>query len=239
MYTLATLFSAESLEQLWLGLNGIDPQLALFIVFALLFLAGCGLPLPEDIPLTFTGILLGLPATQDLYGGLIPAVAVVGLVCYASIITGDLIAYWLGKRFGRAITRIPPFKWAVPEHRIQKLNNWFERFGNWTVFFGRMVAGIRFVTFMVAGMTRMPVLKFIFYDSLAALVTVPAWILLGFMVGTHFQKIVGWMSTVSTTTWVLLTIAIAGVILFRGVRKRLKKNRAGAETPSPDTEKVA
>jgi membrane protein DedA with SNARE-associated domain len=225
MYTLASLFSAESLEHLWLGLNGIDPQLALFIVFALLFLAGCGLPLPEDIPLTFTGILLGLPATQDLFGGMTSAVLVVGLVCYASIITGDLIAYWLGKRYGRAITRIPPFKWAVPEHRIRKLNDWFERFGNWTVFFGRMVAGIRFVTFMVAGMTRMPVGKFIFFDSLAALITVPAWIILGFMVGTHFQRIVNWMSTVSTTTWVVLGIAAMVFLVYRFVRKRRVKKR--------------
>jgi len=222
MFTLASLVSHESLEQLWTALNAIDPQYALLVVFLLLFLAGCGLPLPEDIPLTFTGILLGLPVTQRLYGGLVTSAIVIGAVCYTAIITGDLVAYWLGKRYGRTISRYPPFKWAMPEYRLKRLDRWFERFGNWTVFFGRMVAGIRFVTFAVAGMAHMRLSRFIFYDSLAALVTVPAWILLGYVVGTHFQQILEWMSRVSTTTWILVGAGIVGFLIWRYLRRRRK-----------------
>ncbi|MBM4353389.1 MAG: hypothetical protein FJ109_06265 [Deltaproteobacteria bacterium] len=67
MFLCASIFSPESLASLWQSLNSIDPLWALLVVFLVLFLAGCGLPLPEDIPLTFAGILLGLPATQERF----------------------------------------------------------------------------------------------------------------------------------------------------------------------------
>jgi membrane protein DedA with SNARE-associated domain len=223
MFTLASLVTTENLESLWLSLNAMDPVVALSIVFVLLFLAGCGLPMPEDIPLTFSGILLGLPRTQETFGGLWGAVAVVGILCYSSIILGDLVAYWLGKRYGRTISKYPPFRWAMPVHRIERLDRWFAKFGSWTVFFGRMVAGIRFVTFAMAGMTKMPLRKFILMDSVAALITVPAWIILGYVVGTHFEQIIEWMSTVSTTTWIILATALALFFLYKLLRRKRKK----------------
>lgn len=222
MWTLASLVTTETLEGLWHSLNAVDPVVSLTIVFGLLFLAGCGLPLPEDIPLTFSGILLGLPRTQEVFGGLWGAVATIGVCCYLSIILGDLVAYWLGKRFGHAISKHPPFRWAMPAHRIDRLDRWFRKFGSWTVFFGRMVAGIRFVTFAMAGMTRMPLRKFILFDSIAALITVPAWIILGYVVGTHFEQIIEFMSTVSTTTWVVLASAIVLFFLYKLIRRKRK-----------------
>ena len=110
----------------------------------------------------------------------------------------------------------------MPGHRIDRLDRWFRKFGSWTVFFGRMVAGIRFVTFAVAGMSGMPVRKFILFDSLAALVTVPAWIILGYVVGTHFGQILEFMSTVSTTTWIVLGACLALFFLYKLIRRKRK-----------------
>jgi len=222
--------TAESLEQIWQFINGIDPQYALLAIFVLLFLAGCGLPLPEDIPLTFSGILLGFGPMQSAYGGVVNSAILVGAVCYTSIITGDLVAYHLGKKYGRTLTRYRPFKWAMPERRIARLDRWFARFGSWTVFLGRMVAGIRFVTFVMAGMARMPLREFVLFDSLAALVTVPAWIILGYVLGTHFKQIVEWMSTLSTTTWILLGCLLVFFIIYRLCRRRVKNRRFEASS---------
>ena len=229
MPIVASLVTAADLEGLWNALGNLDPQLALLAVFVLLFLAGCGLPLPEDIPLTFTGILLGLPSTWSAFGGMTSAIVAISLVCYSSILTGDLVAYHLGKKYGKSISRYPPFKWAMSERRIARMDRWFARFGNSTVFFGRMVAGIRFVTFVMAGMARMPLSRFVLYDSLAALVTVPAWIVLGYIVGTHFHEIVEWMSTINTTTWAVLGALALLFVVYRLVRS-VKWRRASARS---------
>jgi len=219
MFVCASIFSPESLANLWQALNSIDPYWALAVVFAVLFLAGCGLPLPEDIPLTFTGILLGLPGTQEAFGGLAGAIGAVVVICYTSILSGDLVAWKLGRRFGRTLTRYVPFRWFLPENRIHRVESWFQRFGNWTVFFGRMVAGIRFVTFVIAGMARMPASRFILFDSLGALVTVPVWLVLGYVLGTHFDQIVQWMSRISTTTWLVLGALAVLIVLWRLAHK--------------------
>ncbi len=235
MFHCASIFSPESLASLWQALNSIDPQWALGVVFLLLFLAGCGLPLPEDIPLTFTGILLGLPSTHAAFGGLPGAVAVVVVICYTSILTGDLVAWKLGRKYGRTLTRYVPFRWFLPEHRIHRVEHWFDKFGNWTVFFGRMVAGIRFVTFVIAGMARMRMSRFILFDSLGALVTVPVWLILGYVLGTHFDQIVQWMSRVSTTTWIVVGSLAALLLLWKLAHRDHKKDEGPAAKIGEET----
>lgn len=232
MLRFAALFGPETLEQLWQAFNTVDPQVALLIVFVFLFLAGCGLPVPEDIPLTFTGILLSLPVVQHEFGSLAAAIAVVALVCYASILSGDLVAYHLGRKYGRSLALHRPFKWLMPAHRVERLDRWFVKFGNWTVFLGRMMAGVRFVTFVLAGMTRMPRSRFIIYDSLAALVTVPAWLTLGYVLGAHFHDIVKWISRIHRTTWIAVGALLVLILTYRFYRRRLKKRDSAASAHS-------
>lgn len=209
-----------------MALEGINPLVAYGGVFVLLFLAGCGLPLPEDIPLTFSGILLGTTSVQAYFGGFANAVVFVALVSYSSILLGDVIAYKLGKRYGRSLVGVPPFKWALTRKRMAKLDHWFDKYGNWTVFFGRMVAGIRFVTFFMAGMVRMPLKTFLLFDSAAALITVPAWIVLGYMLGTHFQDIVEWMGRLNHATWIAVGVFLALLLVWK-LRKRFIRRKEG------------
>jgi membrane protein DedA with SNARE-associated domain len=230
MWTVAALISADKLEVWWASISGISPEVAILTIFILLFLAGCGLPLPEDIPLTFAGIFLGLPNFQLAFGGFWGAVAVVALACYTSILTGDLVAYTLGKKYGKSIAKVPPFSWAMTEKRMARLDRWFGKFGNATVFFGRMVAGVRFVTFVMAGVARMPMSRFIMFDSLAALITVPAWIVLGYVVGTHFKQIIDWMSTLNRTTWIFAGVTLVLLIVYK-LYKRYRGRKA-ADTPT-------
>jgi membrane protein DedA with SNARE-associated domain len=228
MWTLAALFTAQDMERWWAVIENVDPVFALIAVFVLLFLAGCGLPVPEDIPLIFTGILLGLPGVHAAYGGKAEALAIVAVACYSAILTGDLVAYHIGRKWGLSVAVYPPFKWALSERRVERLQSWYHRFGSWTVFFGRMVAGIRFVSFVCAGMARMSRTKFILFDSLAALVTVPFWIVVGYVLGTHFRDIAVWMSRVSRTTWLLvglLILVLFGNWLYRRLRRRKVEHR--------------
>lgn len=230
----AELISKETMAHLWDVVVNLDINLALLAIFGLLFLAGCGLPLPEDIPLTFSGILLAQPQVQAHFPNMAVAVLVIGAGSYLSIISGDLVAYYLGHRFRDSLATWPVLRLALSPKRRAKMNRWFSKYGNGTVFLGRMVAGVRFVTFVSAGMANMRVSRFIMFDSLAALVTVPAWIFLGFMLGTHFDKILVWMSRVSTTTWIVVAAAVIIGVVVRLVMK--KKAGPGGKQDSGGTQ---
>jgi len=218
----AALFDRESLEAVWAWISALDTGLTVAAIFGVLFVSGAGLPIPEDIPLTFTGILLSLPHTADAFGGFVPALLILGLLLYTAIISGDLIAYGMGRRFGGDLAAWPVLRRALSPRRRARMERWFARYGNWAVFLGRMMAGVRFVTFVSAGIARMPVHRFVVFDSLASLVTVPAWVLLGYVIGTHFDQLVVWMSRVNTTTWV---VAAAGVVAFFIIRRSLRRSR--------------
>src|SRR5205823_6615496 len=68
------------------------------VLFALLFLCGLGLPVPEDIPLMISGALIANGKFE---------LAITAVVAWCGIIGGDLVLYHFGKKFGLEITRVP------------------------------------------------------------------------------------------------------------------------------------
>ena len=156
-----------------------------------LFIAGLGVPIPEDIPLIYGGVMAG---RGDMNVWIHFAVSI------AFILIGDVCLYMIGKRLSRASAAgsgggegesvKPPSRLAkllTPERRAQ-VQEYFDRYGSWTVFFGRFVAGIRGAVFLTAGLTHFPLRRFIILDGLAALVSVPVWIGLGYWFGANWRE---------------------------------------------------
>ena len=230
----AALIDRSDLEGIWAFINTLDTGLTFATIVGVLFISGAGLPVPEDIPLTFTGILLSLPKTAEYFGGFVPALMTVGILIYISIICGDLIAYGMGRRFGPGLATWPGLRHALSPKRRARLERWFARYGNWAVFIGRMMAGVRFVTFVSAGIARMPVHRFVIFDTLASLVTVPAWIFLGYIIGTHFDRLMVWMSRINTTTWIVAALGIVAFLVARKILQRRKERRKERSSPQSD-----
>jgi len=225
MAVIASILSAENLQRWWDLLQGVDPGITMAIVFTALFLAGFGLPIPEDVPLVFSGIMLSSPRIQSVYGGFAGTLIMVVAVCYTAILTGDVVAHQLGSKVGPRLQHIRPFRWMITQRRMRLLNRWFHRYGNWTVFLGRLVAGVRWVMQFTSGVAGMPIRTFLFYDTLATFVTVPAWIAAGYLVGTHFDVILVWISRVNTATWILAGVGIVVLLVIRTVAVRRKERR--------------
>jgi membrane protein DedA with SNARE-associated domain len=214
------LVNEHRLDWAWEWVSGMNPHYAFAGVFLLLLAAGCGLPLPEDIPLTFAGILLSIPSVTAVYGGFPETAAMVGIGAWVSILGGDLIAYWYGYRFGDHIAELPVFKHILTPAKRRRLDRWFHRFGNWTVFLGRMMAGVRIVTFITAGIARMNLGRFILFDSLGALITVPLWLTLGHVIGSNFDTILIWISRINRTTWGVVLLLLLVLLLVRRLRAK-------------------
>ncbi len=188
-------------------------------IVLLLLLAGVGLPLPEDIPLTLTGFTVA----QQTNGQFVPGHFLMAfLVVLAPILGGDLIAYWLGRRFGLGLGhRIAFFRRVITPPRLARVQAWFTRYGSFAVFLGRQVAGVRFVTFFTAGAMRMPVPTFIAFDVLGCTVSVPIWFTLGALASVYGE---GWlrqaMSTASHTILAVVVALLMLLVLMTWLRKR-------------------
>ncbi|MGC6416533.1 MAG: DedA family protein [Bradymonadia bacterium] len=180
-----------------------------FAVALVLFLAGLGFPIPEDIPLIYGGVM----ASQGLMNAWIH-----GVVSIVFILVGDYCLYRIGRRIGDS-AEAPGFvqKVLTPAAK-EKVNGMFERFGSWAVFFGRFVAGIRAVVFLTAGMSRFPVWKFLLLDLLAALLSVPLWIYLGLWAGENWEVFLEKAKVYNM--WLIAGLAVVGIAAYFIVKRR-------------------
>ena len=182
-----------------------------------LITCGLGVPLPEDVPLIAGGWLVARG------GGSLPLMIFTGL---AGILIGDSIIFRAGQVYGEKLleTRLGRH---IPSEKVQRTIETFAKHGPKFIMAARFVPGLRAVTYFVAGLTGVPYWKFITYDGIAACVSAPAWVYLGWWGRKHnmLNKVWGW----SAQAQVGIFAAIAGLtvlyFLFRSVRRGYRRKR--------------
>jgi membrane protein DedA with SNARE-associated domain len=182
-----------------------------------------GVPLPEDVPL-ITGGYLALRQ-----GGSLVAMILTGL---AGILIGDSIIFLAGQTYGEKLldTRLGRH---ISGERVQRTIHLFEKHGPKFIIVARFVPGLRACTYFVAGTTGVPYWKFILYDGLAACVSAPAWVYLGWWAGQHHMLSRAWMWASRAQEGILITIALLIVAWVGGamLRKRRRRRRGQISTP--------
>lgn len=129
-------------------------------------------------------------------------------------VLGDSVSFWLGETFGPALQKTWPYR-DHPE-RLERGVRFFERFGGGSVFIGRFFGPLRAVVPLVAGIMRMPRLRFYIANVLSALVWAPTLVLLG-------DKLVRWLGAEALTTKILsIVVAVAALaVLATWLRRQL------------------
>lgn len=181
------------------------------VIFFLL-LTGLGLPVPEDIILLAAGFV-----TANDYARIELMIPVTML----SILAGDLITFGLGRRFGNRIYNIRPFSYLFTRKRVVRIEKFYACYGKSAIFFGRFAAGLRAFIYISAGASRMSVSRFIMMDFLAALISVPLLVWLGYYFEGEIRQIAFFVGRIKL--WLILFVAVAAVIVI--VNNRLKKRK--------------
>jgi membrane-associated protein len=147
----------------------------------------------------------------------------VGVAATAAIV-GDNIGYWFGRRAGRrALTaRRGPFR-RHRQHLLDRGEAFFARHGGKAVALGRVVTGVRVVTAVVAGASRMPVGRFMVANAIGAF----AW-------AGATASLVVWLGPVGAAIALASGWTIAGAgVLLAAVRVRRARARAAAGPAQP------
>ncbi len=142
-------------------------------MFGILFLCGLGLPIPEEVTLVGSGLLVGWGIADFWLASL---TCIVGILAGDSVIFG--LGYWVGPRF-------LDFR-VMKIVNKEKVSGFFSKHGKKAVFFARFVAGVRIGVYAFAGTQRMNWGRFLFLDFLGALLSGPTSILVGMWVTKKF-----------------------------------------------------
>lgn len=194
--------------------------MAHLLIFSILVACGLGFPLPEDIPLIAAGYLV-----WDGTITLLPTL----LVTIGGVAIGDTILFFLGAKLGVKFLKNPWVARIYSEAKVKRTRAYFRKYGDKIIFIGRFFAGLRAVVFFMAGSMHVKYRRFIFLDLLAALISVPIWIGIGFGLGKLFgdeiDKILKGMKEVKTGFSILLAI-VALVIVVKMVSRYRQAKKA-------------
>ena len=189
-----------------------------FAVFFVLLICGFGVPIPEDITLVAGGVISGLGYTNEHW------MFVVGM---AGVLSGDATMFLLGRIYGNTLLQWPLVARVVTPERFVAVQAKFEKYGVWVLFVARFLPGLRSPIFITAGVTRrVPFWRFLLMDGLAALISVPVWVYLGFLGASNRDWLLTWVHRGQTGLLGLIGVSVVGGIAFWWMKRRRKQQAA-------------
>ena len=191
-----------------------------FAVFALIAIENIFPPIPSEVILIGGGFLT---TTIDLNVYIMIIAATLGSVI------GAIALYFIGKIFNKErLKKIISGKIGkvlrLKEIDIDMADEWFDKKGNITVFFCRFIPIVRSLISIPAGMSEMPMLKFLAYTTVGSLIWNTVLIFIGNRVGDNWESILGIFDQYSHIVLIILIIIFIGFIIwFYKFRKKSKK----------------
>jgi membrane protein DedA with SNARE-associated domain len=151
-----------------------------FAIFFLLMFGIVGPLIPDDTILVLSGLAVH---RGELRLSTTIAVAYAGSLC------GISLSYTLGRTGAiYVLERFPPVERWVNRH-LPQVQNWFERYGKWTLFIGYFIAGVRHFTALAAGMSNVRLKTFALYAYPGGLAWVVSFVSIGYFLGAEWEQI--------------------------------------------------
>lgn len=210
------------------GLTGLTGWLADLIAVAgevgvglLTFLETVIPPIPSEVVLPLAGFLAQTGQLSLVW------VIVASTIGSAA---GALVFYALGAALGlersiHLLSRIP----LLDAGDLHHASDWFAAHGRASVFFGRLVPGVRSLISLPAGAQRMPLLAFAALTALGSAMWNTVLIGAGYAFATQWDVVGSWASTVSNVALGIVVIVFLGVL----VRRALQRRHASADEHAP------
>lgn len=196
------------------------------ICFGVLILCGFGLPIPEDITLVLCGYMTYVLIPADGSQGDPRLYAAAGVaIGMAGVLIGDGIMFTLGQKLGVPLMARWPFRSLLGDGRAEKAQAFLQAHGPKVLFSARFMPGLRSVVFFTSGTLGIRLRTFLFYDGLAAALSVPALVLSSWYWGEQIEAVV---AKARTAEHGILAVIVAVVVIFGvkywwGQRKKRKE----------------
>lgn len=170
-------------------------------------------PIPSEVVLP----LAGFTTTQgDLNVWAALMWSVIGSV------SGAFLLYGLGRSIGAArLRQVADWMWLVDATDVDKSLSWFEKYGKYSVFFGRLVPGVRSLISIPAGVDKMNPVLFGVLTAVGSTIWNAVLIWAGVWLGAEWETVSMWFERYSTIIYVAVALIVA-YVLFVLVRRRIK-----------------
>jgi membrane protein DedA with SNARE-associated domain len=186
-------------------------------VFVLMLLESACIPIPSEATMLFAGF--------NVSNGEYPLVAAVAVGAVANLV-GSWLAYWLGYVGRVDLLEKHGRKLHVKKSHLEWADRWFERHGDATVFFTRMLPIVRTFISLPAGVAKMPFWRF---SALTLAGCIP-WVLLltfiGKQAGDRWEQ---WKDNLHYVDYAVVAAVLVGIAYL--VIRRWRGRPGGEAAP--------
>jgi membrane protein DedA with SNARE-associated domain len=147
------------------------------------------IPLPSELILPYAGFLVSDPSQIEPLTGqpwnfwLVVVFATIGNTL------GSLIAYAIGAWGGRPFLERYGRYLLIRPHEIEMAEQFFDKYGNQTAFFSRLLPIVRTFISFPAGVARMPLRRFVIYSTAGAFIWSAVLVYAGTVLGENWEAI--------------------------------------------------
>ena len=193
------------------------------VVF-LMAVESAAIPFPSELIMPLAGWLL-IQAKGDSAW----FVALAGFYGALGNLLGSWVAYWISWRGGRPLLLKYGKYVLITREEIDRAEVWFNKYGDWIVFFSRLLPVVRTFISIPAGIARMNFWKFSIFTFLGSFPWSLGLAYGGFVLGENWEDLRSAMRPFDIPILVILVAAVAWFIY-----RRVKAIRAqGSEPPGP------
>ncbi len=146
----------------------------------LMAIDSCNIPIPSEVTMPFAGFL-AQSGVLSLWG-----VIIAGTV---GSVVGSLASYYLAHWIMGYRTRVRWLGKLFSNNRVSQAERWFLKYGNLSVFIGRMVPIVRTFISLPAGIARMNVWMFTLFTVVGSFIWSAVFAYTGYILGEQWSSI--------------------------------------------------
>ena len=185
------------------------------VVF-LMAIESAAIPFPSELIMPLAGWLL-----IQAKGGSVWLVPLAGFYGALGNLLGSLVAYWVSLKGGRPLLLKYGKYVLMSKDEIDKAEAWFNKYGEWAVFIGRLLPVVRTFISIPAGLARMNIWRFSLYTFAGSFIWSLGLAYGGYLLGENWEDLRAVMRPFDIP---ILLILAAGAAWF--LLRRIKSIRA-------------
>jgi membrane protein DedA with SNARE-associated domain len=200
----------------------------IYAIILLGFLEAACVPIPSEVTFGFGGVLA--------YQGHLNLAQVIIIGSLAEL-AGSYASYYVGRRGGRPLVHKLGRYVLVTESDVNRAERFLEGRGAWAVSVGRMLPFVRAFTSIVAGLVRLPAIRFGILSLIGTVIYAAALSSIGYGLGSAWESVNKGLTVVGYVLFALIVVAIVGFVAYRlrQFRREDRLRRSGGLPAGPGT----
>lgn len=185
------------------------------------------IPIPSELILPFAGFLVGTGDAIEPLTGQPWSYWLVVIAGTLGATAGALIAYAIGLYGGRPIVDRWGRYLGITHADLDRAESFFARYGEAASFFGRLVPVVRSLVSFAAGISRMPLPKFVLFTFLGSLPFTAVLVFAGLQLGANWESVGPVLKQFEYAIIAIIAVIVVAWVWFRIIKPR-RAARAGA-----------